>query len=705
MGALLLVALTVFPTVIGSGDLADQAATAMAAATRFFRTEVSSRGGYLWEYSEDMAEWWGEVEANPAQVWVQPPGTPEVGLVFLRAYEVTGDRRYLEAAVAAADALIWGQLVHGGWEYRIDFLGEGSWRYRHEAVDDPYEEGRCTFDDEVTQAATRLLMGVDAVVGREPYTEAARYALEFMMEAQFPNGAWPQWYPLTDDYPDSYTDYYTYNDQVINDCIELMVEAYQVYGDERYLESAERGGNFIILSQVQEPQPGWAQQYYWNLSPAWARSYEPPAVCSKVTSNNMITLLELYLLTGNATYLEPLPAAIDWLNRSKIGEDLWARFYELGTNTPLYCDRDRKLTYNLSEVSEERRTGYGWQGGYGLGGMRMYGDVIAQGREQYLAERNREMTAEEKLQRVASLEGRVRDALAALDEDGRWVEDGWIYAKTFNRNLGYILSYLEYSGWEGGLRPLPAFGSFSVNATGGRMLLSVNVTHPGGLESVSGVVLRFTPPTWRQELDLVDDGSGGDAAGGDGIYTLALEPDPGLSLAVYQGMVIAHDMDGNWNLTLLPLGKVAEAAAYLEEIELGLAEAREIGVDVPGLEPGLQELRAGLGAVDDDSDTDGMLQRAGDLRLELETIVVGGLIDAAEEVIRSGGEAGIDTSRHEIFLARAREEYGKGNMGPARSFTVYPLSLREEIPEGAPVLATVLVGLALLARRMQRWPT
>lgn len=39
---------------------------------------------------------------------------------------------------------------------------------------------------------------------------------------------------------------------------------------------------------------------------------------------------------------------------------LWARFYEIGTNRPIFSDRDGQVRYALSEIGEERRTGYLW---------------------------------------------------------------------------------------------------------------------------------------------------------------------------------------------------------------------------------------------------------------------------------------------------------------------------------------------------------
>ena len=39
---------------------------------------------------------------------------------------------------------------------------------------------------------------------------------------------------------------------------------------------------------------------------------------------------------------------------------LWARFYEIGTNKPIFCSRDGKPRETLAEISYERRNGYSW---------------------------------------------------------------------------------------------------------------------------------------------------------------------------------------------------------------------------------------------------------------------------------------------------------------------------------------------------------
>lgn len=63
----------------------------MKRATRFMVEEVSTNGGYVWSYLPDMSRRWGELEAKPSMIWVQPPGTATMGHLFLDAYHATGD--------------------------------------------------------------------------------------------------------------------------------------------------------------------------------------------------------------------------------------------------------------------------------------------------------------------------------------------------------------------------------------------------------------------------------------------------------------------------------------------------------------------------------------------------------------------------------------------------------------------------------------
>jgi hypothetical protein len=133
VGACLLFALAVLPAATSAAvpapsdpRLREEAAAALKRATTYFRTHAAARGGYVYYSSLDFQQRWGEGVATPDQIFVEPPGTPAVGLAYLKAYAATGDRIHLDAAVAAGRALIFGQLESGGWSQRIDFNPQGT---------------------------------------------------------------------------------------------------------------------------------------------------------------------------------------------------------------------------------------------------------------------------------------------------------------------------------------------------------------------------------------------------------------------------------------------------------------------------------------------------------------------------------------------------------------------------------------------------
>jgi hypothetical protein len=467
--------------------LAQDARVAMEKATAFMRS-ISTEGGYLWRYSPDLKQRAGENEATATQIWVQPPGTPSMGMAFLRAHEATGDARYLDAAKAAADALAVGQLESGGWDYLVEFDPKlsANWYRRSDigkisAAEAAKRKNVSTFDDNNTQSAIMLLLAVaDASKGSgEPrdvrIREARDHALTKLLAAQRPNGGWPQrWtgtpvdpkeYPVQparfpQDYPREYpkTNYmghYTLNDNTHRDCVMTLLDAAKRLGKPEFRAAALKGGDFLLLAQLPEPQPAWAQQYNPQLEPAWARAFEPPCVCSNESGGAMRLLVDLYLETGDEKYLEPLPRAIAWFKRSEIAPGIWARMYELHTNTPIYGDRDGKIKYRIEDLSPERQTGYSWKSSYGMPEVfRYYGEVKAAGRETILAQREKSeasaKSAKAKAARAKALEPAVRRALETLDAQGRWLGSAGrrstgeqITAMAFIMNMRTLADYVE----------------------------------------------------------------------------------------------------------------------------------------------------------------------------------------------------------------------------------------------------------------------
>jgi hypothetical protein len=323
-------------------DLAGEVETSLERGIAFMQS-LAIEGGYVYHYSMDYKEKWGEGKTDDRTIEVQPPGTPAVGMSFLHAYQATKNEDFLKAAEEAANALIKGQNDLGGWEHKIYF--------------DRPKGNRVSFDDNQTQSAISFLMELEQEINRPNLSQAVNKALDMMQKSQLDNGGWPHQYP----WQGNYHDYATFNDQGINDCIRVMIEADSHYENEDYSKSLQKVGRFMMISQLPPPQAGWAQQYNEYLQPAWARSFEPPAVCPSASLHNIHSLIDLYLHTGQREFLEPIPDALRWLKASRMPNGKWGRFLELGTNEALYYDRGRIRVESLQELSLERRTGYGYE--------------------------------------------------------------------------------------------------------------------------------------------------------------------------------------------------------------------------------------------------------------------------------------------------------------------------------------------------------
>jgi hypothetical protein len=330
----------------------------MKRATRFMVEKASTNGGYVWQYLPDMSRRWGELEAYPSMIWVQPPGTPSMGHLFLDAYHATGDDYYYQAAEKAAAALIAGQQDNGGWHYFIDSGGEASTRRWYDTIgrnawrleEFQHYWGNATFDDAGTSESMQFLLRL-YVERRDPrYLPALKKALGFVLESQYPIGGWPQRYPLKYDFshhgkPD-YTSFITFNDDVAGENIRFLIQCYQALGgDTRVYDAIIRAMNVYLVTQQGAPQAGWGLQYTLDLKPVGARSYEPTALTTHTTASNIRMLFWFYHLTGDTKFLARVPEALDWLESVRLpagqakGGRAFPTFVEIGTNRPLFVHR------------------------------------------------------------------------------------------------------------------------------------------------------------------------------------------------------------------------------------------------------------------------------------------------------------------------------------------------------------------------------
>jgi PelA/Pel-15E family pectate lyase len=450
-------------------DLAGQADAALRKASSFFREQVSCQGGYLWRYSADLAKREGEGRAEASTVWVQSPGTPSVGQAFLDVHQRTGDAYYLELARDAGRCLVAGQLRSGGWDYRIEF--DPARRARNAYRIDPESSGQrntSTLDDDNTQSALRMLMRLDQRLDFKDAEihEAVQFGLASLLRVQYPNGAWPQRFSAPPDaakfpvlpasYPDqwsrqwpspNYAEYYTLNDSTLSDVIDTLLLADRIYKDDGYRAAALRGGEFLLLAQMPDPQPGWAQQYDHGMHPAWARKFEPPALTGSESAGVVRTLFRLYQETGQRRFLDAAKRGLDYYRQSRLPDGRLARFYELHTNRPLYFTREYELTYDDSDVP----THYSFKTGDWTANLLRQYEVLAK----KPVDQPPSAAPYRPPAMSPALADRTREVIRSMDARGAWIEAGSlrydddqddtrevIDCSTFVRNIRQLADYL-----------------------------------------------------------------------------------------------------------------------------------------------------------------------------------------------------------------------------------------------------------------------
>jgi len=454
-------------------SLQQQTHVALRNAVEFFHNEVASHGGYVYRYSADLSKREGEGKTTRDTVWVEPPGTPAVGMAYLDAYQRTGEAYLLAAARAAGECLVRGQLRSGGWSSSIEFGPETRPRHAYR-VDTVRERARnwTTFDDDKSQSAIRMLFQLDKALEFKDARvhEASLFALESVLKAQFPNGAWPQRFTEFPDpakfpvkpasFPASwprkhpggdYWVFYTFNDNAIADTVDTLFLASEVYGEPRYRGAALRGGEFMLLAQMPDPQPAWAQQYDFEMHPVWARKFEPPAISGGESQGVIQSLLQLYLKTGDRKFLKPVPKALDYLRDSRLPDGRLARFHELETNRPLYFTKKYELTYDDRDMP----THYSFQVGSRLGRLRQRYRHLEQLTPSELAKLRSDEAEPADVRITPAIEARVRTVISDLDQRGAWVEIGRlryhgedddtrriIASATFARNIDLLSRYL-----------------------------------------------------------------------------------------------------------------------------------------------------------------------------------------------------------------------------------------------------------------------
>ena len=243
-----------------------------------------------------------------------------------------------------------------------------------------------TLDNDATTTELRFL---GLVIAQAPGPEGNAWrqsfvrGIDYLLEAQYPNGGWPQVWPLEGGYHDAIT----YNDDAVTLAAEVLTDVAAgkypfVPDDMRHRADAASQAALRCILDTQVRIDGhrtvWAQQHDpLTLAPVTARNFEPAALSSDESANILMYLMSLP--HPSAETANAIRDGIAWFKTNELhdvawvrtdhGRDLiaspgapalWARYYSLTTGKPVFGDRDKTVHDTVTELTVERRNGYAW---------------------------------------------------------------------------------------------------------------------------------------------------------------------------------------------------------------------------------------------------------------------------------------------------------------------------------------------------------
>jgi PelA/Pel-15E family pectate lyase len=264
--------------------------------------------------------------------------------------------------------------------------------------------GPSTIDNSATYSEMRILARAYRLDPKPQYRAAFDRGLKLLLDMQYPNGGWPQNWPL----PENYSRRITFNDNAMPNVMRMLMEIAQgkeefafvdVPTRQRCKEAFDRGLECTLACQIKiggELAAWCAQHDEVSLAPAYARTYELPSLSGMESAGIVMLLMDIP--NPSERVKQSVTAAYQWFDKSKIsgkrmrnvrdetvpgGRDRrivddpsappqWARFYDLETNQPFYCGRDGVKKWTLAEIDADRRNNYQWMGPWAASMMERY---------------------------------------------------------------------------------------------------------------------------------------------------------------------------------------------------------------------------------------------------------------------------------------------------------------------------------------------
>ena len=294
-------------------------------------------------------------------------------------------------AMRIADNVILYQRNSGGWPKNVNMailivphMGTAVVRQR--------DRNDSTIDNGATYSQLAFLARVYSAQHQERHRQSFFKGLDFLFQAQYPNGGWPQFYPDLN----GYYKHITFNDGAMIGVMKLLRDVAAAKSDYEFVDkdrrlkaddAVKRGIECILKTQVivDGRRTVWCAQHdEVTLAPAPARKYE----LVSLSGGESVDIVRFLMAIKNPSpaVIESINSAVEWFEKTKLtgirwieksdpaqpgGKDrvvikdpnagpLWARFYEIGTNRPIFVGRDGIIKFDVSEIDHERRTSYAW---------------------------------------------------------------------------------------------------------------------------------------------------------------------------------------------------------------------------------------------------------------------------------------------------------------------------------------------------------
>jgi PelA/Pel-15E family pectate lyase len=231
----------------------------------------------------------------------------------------------------------------------------------------------------------------------ERYLAAVLGGLKFILDAQYPSGGWPYRCPAQ---ADDYSRCAAYADDVMTDLMTLLQEvgsspdfrSLDQENRQKARQAFEKGIEFIMRSQVRvnDKPTAWAGYYDPNTcEPRPGRMFDAPAICSDESAG--VLLLLMGIRKPSPEVIEAIEAGAQWYRDAQISglelastpkgcriksnasaPPLWARFYEIGTNRPIFAGGDGIVRHSTAEIPPELRLDCAWYTDSGRGVLARY---------------------------------------------------------------------------------------------------------------------------------------------------------------------------------------------------------------------------------------------------------------------------------------------------------------------------------------------